>query len=130
MKIIDLINLYRLGDITRIEIRKNNWFVLEAEKVNIPDYINNKQVEDFCFNNDKLVVNYAEDEVEEVEDKEYEDIEEIIINSCGNIEKKLIDGSTIVLPTTKDEVLHIAYKINALIRNQKYILEQLNKESK
>lgn len=65
--------------------------------------------------------------IEEVEDKEYEDIEEIIINSCGNIEKKLIDGSTIVLPTTKDEVLHNAYKINALIRNQKYILERLDK---
>lgn len=115
MKIIDLINLYRLGGITRIEIRKNNWFVLEAEKVNIPDYINNKQVEDFCFNNDKLVVNYAEDEVEEVEDKEYEDIEEIQFKE----EEETISVKNI---------LKMGNTINALIRNQKYILEQLNKE--
>lgn len=46
------------------------------------------------------------------EDKE---IEKIIINSCENIEKKLIDGSTIVLPSNKDEILHIAYKLNELI---------------
>ena len=121
MKIIDLINLYRLGDITRIEIRKNNWFVLEAEKVNIPDYINNKQVEDFCFNNDKLVVNYAEDEVEEVEDKEYEDIEELKIDyDDGDI---ALDG--VYLTSNHSEIL--ANKINALIRNQKKILERLDK---
>lgn len=56
--------------------------------------------------------------LEEVEDKEYEDIEEVsykYVNTYGNIsqhrksEEPLIDT------------------INALIRNQKYILEQLNK---
>jgi hypothetical protein len=52
-------------------------------------------------------------EVEIIEEEK--DIEKIIINSQGNIEKKLIDGSTIVLPTKSDEVLHIVYKINELI---------------
>ena len=112
MKIIDLINLYRLSDITRIEIRKNNWFVLEAEKINIPDYINNKEVEDFCFNNDKLVINYVEDEIEEVEDKEYEYIKEISLGTLNEQKQK-----------------NRAFKdtINALIRNQKIIIERLNK---
>ena len=53
------------------------------------------------------------DEVEIIEEEK--EIEKIIINSQGNIEKKLIDGSTIVLPTNKDETLHIAYKLNDLI---------------
>lgn len=46
-------------------------------------------------------------EIEEVEDKEYEDIEEL--------SQECFDHWT------------QAKKINALIRNQKYILEQLNK---
>ena len=76
MKVIDLINLYRLKDMCRIEIRKNNWFVLEAAQENIPEEIKNKEVYDFCTSDNKLVVNFSSDEVELIEqDKEIEEIE-------------------------------------------------------
>ena len=57
---------------------------------------------------------------EKVEDKEYEDIEELNLDTDKLLKKVVI--------TAQDYV--IEDKINALIRNQKYILEQLNKESK
>lgn len=57
---------------------------------------------------------------EKVEDKEYEDIEELNLDTDKLLKKVVI--------TAQDYV--IEDKINALIRNQKYILEQLNKEDK
>ena len=57
---------------------------------------------------------------EKVEDKEYEDIEELNLDTDKKLKKVVI--------TAQDYV--IEDKINALIRNQKYILEQLNKEGK
>lgn len=51
--------------------------------------------------------------LEEVEDKEYEDIEEIGMSCSDDL---------------KDEIMRNRYIINALIKNQKYILEQLKNE--
>ena len=98
MKVIDLINLYRLKNRDRIEIRKDNWFVLEAEQSNIPEEIKNKEVYDFCFSQDKLVINFSSDEVEIIEEDE-----EITKWGKGALEE---------IKTKKD------YKINDL---QKYI---------
>ena len=53
--------------------------------------------------------------LEEVEDKEYEYIEEIDLG---------------ILNSQSDKNREFKKAINALIRNQKYILEQLNKEDK
>lgn len=56
--------------------------------------------------------------LEEVEDKEYEDIEEL------TYENTFKDNSDMEV----QEIL--ANKINALIRNQKYILERLNNDKR
>ena len=66
------------------------------------------------------VTDFLKDEVrvlEEVEDKEYEDIEELNLDTDKLLKKVVI--------TAQDYV--IEDKINALIRNQKYILERLDK---
>lgn len=67
-------------------------------------------------------IDYANYEIiEEVEDKEYEDIEELKIDyDDGDI---ALDG--VYLTSNHSEIL--ANKLNALIRNQKYILERLDK---
>jgi len=68
----------------------------------------------------KMVSN--EEIIEEVEDKEYEDIEKL--ECCMNYEyKNNIDN-------VEKDIKTLVRKIDALIRNQKYILEQLNRESK
>ena len=100
MKVIDLINLYRLKDMTRIEIRKDNWFVLETNYENIPEEIKNKEVCDFCFgDDDKLVVNFSSDEVEKIE--EDKEIEELVYKSWSSF---------------SDDVQEVYNKINELIK--------------
>ena len=64
--------------------------------------------------------------IEEVEDKEYEDIEEIKSTINGRIMCKY-DGEQHYLDTNiKDKAVYVPL-LNALIRNQKYILERLDK---
>lgn len=70
IKVIDLINLYRLKNHTRVEIRKDNWFVLETNKENIPEEIKNKMVCDFCVtDDDKLVVNFSSEKPQKMKMK-------------------------------------------------------------
>ena len=64
--------------------------------------------------------------IEEVKDKEYEDIEKIKSTINGRIMCKY-DGEQHYLDTNiKDKAVYVPL-LNALIRNQKYILERLDK---
>ncbi len=110
MKIIDLLNKIAKGE----EVPKTITYM-----GSVYDYDNEcKDYEDIMtgdlFFDDRYNTHVLNDEVaivlEEVEDKEYEDIEEI----------KLVDTQNLW-----DRDIVIGDKLNALIRNQKYILEQL-----
>lgn len=120
MKIIDLLNKIAKGEevpkkikyCNKIYIKRSDcyWYTLE-----------NGTFDDDLF----IKINCLNDEVEileEVEDKEYEDIEEFkeykLINTRDILELEMI-----INKINAD----YNYKINALIRNQKYILERLNK---
>lgn len=120
MKIIDLLNKIAKGEEVPYKIKYKGVIYEKDNDGDIDFYIG----EDFdgTLLLEKLDdTNELNDEIEiikEVEDKEYEDIEELgykYINTYGNIsqhrksEEPLIDT------------------INALIRNQKYILERVNK---
>lgn len=69
-------------------------------------------------NNAYVWLNLSVEILEEVENKEYEDIEELSYAGYTSNTHEV------------DKELYYIRTINALIRNQKYILEQLNKESK
>ena len=85
--------------------------------------------------------NHLNDEIEileEVEDKEYEDIEETdvaLLGQCDNwlrcptneVTKQDIELNPYIINNIRENTLEFQHKINALIRNQKYILERLEK---
>ena len=107
MKIIDLLNKIAKGEEVPKKIKYNNelWEYYEDLK----DYIRpGKPNTLFTMYYVHEILNNEAEVLEEVEDKEYEDIEEIKI--CLDNDKYFID------------------EINALIRNQKKILERLDKE--
>ena len=112
MKVIDLLNKIANGkEVPKKIIYDNTTFYYHPEYRELIRYVNKDKRDDWKYL--LYCVDYLNDEVEIIE--EDKEIEKIIINSLGNIEKKLIDGSTIVLSTNKDEILHIAYKLNDLI---------------
>lgn len=65
--------------------------------------------------NEEITLNDEIEIIEEVEDKEYEDIEEILNEELEECE------------CLRDVAYFYQTRVNELIRNQKYILEQLNK---
>ena len=123
MKIIDLLNKIAKGEETPKKISINggiHGFDVWEYDENCRDYMNSTGI---MLLYSGMTSNHLTDEVkilEEVEDKEYEDIEELNLDTDELLKKVVI--------TAQDYV--IEDKINALIRNQKYILEQLNKEGK
>lgn len=121
MKIIDLLNRIAKGEEVPTEIKINMGngrvapFTLKDE-----EYINH-------YTGDTLIESLKEfslnDEIlEEVEDKEYEDID-----YADNLEQgEYIDYASDY--EVKFDIVKNRRLINALIRNQKYILEQLKNE--
>ena len=117
MKIIDLLNKIAKGeleDLTLVHFCKNNCLTKYHKTDNRFEFMDKGE-----WNNYFNLINIEElnDEVaiienlEEVEDKEYENIEELKLNEC--------------FPNVEDDITELKETINALIRNQKYILEQL-----
>jgi len=106
MKIIELLNKIAKGEEAPNKIKyKNNTYEDE------PCYLTYQATGEITEEEFKSVLNSEIEILEEVEDKEYEDIEEIgILKYCEN---------------EVESILH--RKIDALIRNQKYILERLDK---
>ena len=115
MKIIDLLNKIAKGE----EVpRKIKWdeeeFIYGKNRI-----YRNEDDEPLVYDllpsgenlNDEIEI------IEEVEDKEYENIEEMGMCTSGIMG---FDGVEHITSCLKD-------KINALIRNQKYILERLDK---
>ena len=119
MRIIDLLNKIAKGE----EVPKKIKWDEEEFTCNKNVIYRNEDDEPLIYNllpsgenlNDEIEI------IEEVEDKEYEDIEELGTNfTYGNCTDEL---------TTIDwQISVISNAINALIRNQKKILEQLKKE--
>lgn len=124
MKIIDLLNKKRNDEELPKKFKyDDNVFVYDNEK---NDYIyehgNISFFNDYCspiydFGDCLATFDKEIEIIEEVEDKEYEDIEELNLDKDELLKKVVI--------TAQDYV--IEDKINALIRNQKYILERLDK---
>ena len=113
MKIIDLLNKIAKGeleDLTLVHFCKNNCLTKyhktdnRFEFMDKGDWNNYFRLIDIEELNEEVAII---ENLEEVEDKEYEDIEEIT--------QECFDHWT------------QAKKINALIRNQKYILERINR---
>lgn len=105
MKIIDIYNKVANGE------EVPHFIIDEIEYyIGTDGFVKDAFGEEVEWTIDKQWLNEEVQILEEVEDKEYEDIEELT--------QECFDHWT------------QAKKINALIRNQKYILEQLNKESK
>ena len=119
MKIIDLLNRIAKGEEVPKKIRFDgvDYFIVnEMYPYTYKDY-NGNEIED---NFTRYIIHSLDDEIEiieEVEDKEYEDIEELNLDTDELLKKVVI--------TAQDYV--IEDKINALIRNQKKILERLDK---
>lgn len=108
MKIIDLLNKIAKSEEVPKKIKWNDdeySYVNDTCKNYANDYEDFMSVVDGACLNDEIEI------IEEVEDKEYEDIEELdILPDCESYSNKILYG-----------------KINALIRNQKKILERLDK---
>ena len=126
IRIIDLLNKIAKGeleDLTLVHFCKNNCLTKyhktdnRFEFMDKGDWNNYFHLIDIEELNEEVAII---ENLKEVEDKEYEDIEEIDIEELGRRED--------FYPAKQDRVLQ--NEINALIRNQKYILEQLNKEGK
>lgn len=121
MKIIELAQKQRNNEILPKHIRYEDED-LYFDGVSYYDEQGNNDIFDvLAMNYNALTHLYDEIEIiEEVEDKEYEDIEEITIRD-----------KTIGFPngewTARNMDKAFSHKINALIRNQKYILERLDK---
>lgn len=136
MKIIDLLNKIAKGeleDLTLVHFCKNNCLTKYHKTDNRfefmykGDWNNYFHLIDIEELNEEVAII---ENLEEVEDKEYEDIEELTINGkeisygamnewlcmATNNEKKICSG-----------IEGMAMTVNALIRNQKYILERLDK---
>ena len=115
MKIIDLLNKIAKGE----EVPKKFTYNEELWIYDAPycTYRNNKDdIFEHCIIFESL--NNEIEILKEVEDKEYEDIEELsykYINTYGNISQHRKSEEPLIVT------------INALIRNQKYILERLDK---
>ena len=124
MKIIDLINKRAKGEEMPNEIKNGSTVYQYCEIANDyrvyrdADEPNYWLFRDYVFGGNGNRLNNEIEIIEEVEDKEYEDIEELsykYINTYGNVsqhrksEEPLIDT------------------INALIRNQEKIIERLDK---
>lgn len=110
MKIIDLLNKIAKGEEVPKKIRIGIYNFYKCEKrTSEEDYDYQTEDGEYLINylsEYEYITTYLNDEIEiieEVEDKEYEDIEEV--DSDGRFSRI----------------------INALIRNQKYILERLEK---
>ena len=129
MKIIDLLNKIAKGEEVPNKIKyKCDIYIIGEDVCNkYVKYINEKKDVDgytkYLFQDWILdvILNDEIEIIEEVEDKEYEDIEELHLY--------LLDGNDSAMPTTLQDFNNqeIIKKINALIRNQKKILERLDK---
>lgn len=122
IKIIDLLNMMAKGEFDKmplvIKFDEKSWY--KQHSGDYSDGAGEYLFDDYmCFEQESLNM---EAEILKVKKK----IEKIIISSCGNIEKKTLDGSRIILTTDEDKMLHIAYKINEIIDR----LEELEKEGK
>jgi hypothetical protein len=126
MKIIDLINKRAKGEEMPNEIKNGSTIYQYCEIANDyrvyrdADEPNYWLFRDYVFGGNGNRLNNEIEILEEVEDKEYEDIEEITIRD-----------KTIGFPngewTARNMDKAFSHKINALIRNQKKIIERLDK---
>lgn len=140
MKIIDLLKKAANGEEVPKKIKYNNYIYEFYEEDS--DYRRESTKGFYTLLYDLEYICKLTDEIEiieEVEDKEYEDIEEIEDNhnfysySEYEARKHEIDKITYILRginEATDMAVKNANKINALIRNQKYILERLDKNEK
>lgn len=119
MKIIDLLNKIAKGE----EV-PNFWWNGCIHKIEKDGRGTIKIFDTYCKKYKKIELEQLNDEIkiiEEVEDKEYEDID-----YADNLEQgEYIDYANDY--EVKFDIVKNRKLINALIRNQKYILEQLNK---
>ena len=116
---IDLLNRIAKGE--TFENCKMKFKEIEPEEVS--EYV----IYDSLYEED-ITLNDEIEILEEVEDKEYEDIEELKIGypEVNPSNKYIINEYGAKCYLTKHSRI-MAEKINALIRNQKYILERLDK---
>ena len=93
---------------------------------------------DYLFRDYHLRLDDEIEILEEVEDKEYEDIEELevaLLGQCDNwlrcptneATKQDVELNPYIISNVRENTLEFQHKINALIRNQKKILERLDK---
>ncbi len=119
MKIIDLAEKQRNNEILPKHIRYEGED-LYFDGVTYCDEQGNNDIFDIIAMNYNALT-HLYDEIEIIENKEYEDIKTIRIDENGYLHTE--NGSW----KGRKMDLDIANKINALIRNQKYILERLDK---
>lgn len=123
MKIIDLLNKIAKGEEMPGRIKYGDYIYVYSftQKDYYSSELNDMLIEYILRSTLTLNLNEQVEILEEVEDKEYEDITEMKIEYDDD--DMGIDGKYLL--TNHSEIY--ADKINALIRNQKYILKQLNK---
>lgn len=130
MKIIDLLNKIAKGEIkqgAKFEMFCNNYIYNNGY---IAKTDGNKTIENFYIS--QRMLNDEIETIEEVEDKEYEDIEGINYYPKNKTEFQVDyyeDGELKHFCLNKKQ-RYFADTINALIRNQKYILERLDKNER
>ena len=114
MKIIVILNeLYNNNKLENKRFKTPDGTILNNAEA-LLDYVGVSDNEWYSLND---FIETLQSEVEVLEDKEYEDIEELNLDTDELLKKVVI--------TAQDYV--IEGKINALIRNQKKILERLDK---
>ena len=124
IRVIDLLNKIANGEEVPKKIKYN-----DDEYIHIDNYCY------FCEEtNENLSQNtYAEfsrlnDEVEILDEEEFEDIEEIELTNDEKIKGYYNGGIHYMTTNVKDREVYIKL-INQLIKNQKKIIEKLNKEN-
>ena len=135
MKIIDLLNKIAKGeleDLTLVHFCKNNCLTKyhkadnRFEFMDKGDWNNYFHLIDIEELNEEVAII---ENLEEVEDKEYEDIGEIRLTGRGRIVCTYNGEQHFIDTNIKDKEVYIPL-INALIRNQQKIIEVLNDNNK
>lgn len=129
IKIIDLLNKIANGEEVPKKIRIDHWSYKFEWVEHLDNYYDINADIDLMsvLSMSKEELNYGVEIIsdeEEVEDKEYEDIEEFKEYKLINT-KDILELEMLINKINAD----YNYKINALIRNQKKIIEKLNKNN-
>ena len=125
MKVIDLLNKIANGEEVPKKIKKNWEYEYKYDGFrNEYHYMNH---ENKRFDEEWLIFSIINDEIEILDEEEFEDIEELKLDGDFGGDFLINDEGNKCYISSHDKT--IVRRINKVIKNQKKIIERLNKEN-